>query len=187
MFQYLSDRFDGIFTSERVEAVEQVIIYAAVAGLVVHLGVIGAAKMEIGPSRLRDLVGASFLNALYTPFSFLLLYEVFGLIQGPLAVLHLVDRRPVPDHRPDFVRRIFGDIGHLGEVDHWSLGQRVGAIGWRSTWGARWRCFSWSPYFCTWGNTVEQDSSRKTSRRFMPIKKSSRLLVAGLAVVDRRM
>lgn len=121
MFEYFSELFDRIFTQARVHFIEQLIIYAAVLGFSLHLMLIGVAKLGFGPDRLLELAGPGFFTALYTPFSFILVYEVFVLIlalsksfTSSIGVLYQIIALI-------FVRRIFGDIGHVEDVGKWSL------------------------------------------------------------------
>lgn len=160
---------------------ELTIIYAAAAGLVVHLGIIALAKAGVGPPRLLELTGPSFLNALYTPFSFILVYEVFALILAlsrsftssigvQYQIISLI-----------FVRRIFGDIGHLGEVDHWTFQNEW--VRWLAVdmGGALALFFLVTVFLHLARNTDEQDRPEGVET-FVQIKKAVTLTVAGLAV-----
>lgn len=122
MFRRPADLFDRIFTGRRVERVERLIIYMAAAGLLIHVAVIAAGQLGLGSARLVELAGPGYLSALYTPFSFILIFEVFGLV---LALSRSFSTSIAVQYQIMaliFVRRIFGDIGHLGDVDDWSFG-----------------------------------------------------------------
>jgi F0F1-type ATP synthase membrane subunit c/vacuolar-type H+-ATPase subunit K len=180
-FEKCADIFDRMFTQERVHAVERVIIYAAVAGLAIHLAIIGVATAGIGPPRLLELAGPSFLNALYTPFSFILVYEVFGLI---LALSRSFSSSIGVQYQIIaliFVRRIFGDIGHLGEVEQWN---------WANEW-VRWLAYDMVgalalfllvTVFLHVGRGARDQTQPEGVDTFIHIKKSITLVVAGFAV-----
>jgi hypothetical protein len=122
MFRRPADLYDRIFTERRVERVERFIIYMAAAGLLIHVAVIAAGQLGLGSERLAELAGPGYLSALYTPFSFILVFEVFGLV---LALSRSFSTSIAVQYQIMaliFVRRIFGDIGHLGDVDDWTFG-----------------------------------------------------------------
>jgi len=76
----LARAFDRTFTAKRVEAFERTAIALAVGGFVVHLGLVFLANALTNPPRLVRLVGDNYLSTLYTPFSFILFYEVLLLV-----------------------------------------------------------------------------------------------------------
>jgi hypothetical protein len=180
VFHYLAKAFDRIFTQERVQAIERLILYVAVAGLVLHLGVISAAKLGLGPPRMLDLVGPGFLSALYTPFSLVLIYEVFGLI---LALSRSFSSSIGVQYQLIaliFARRIFGDIGHFREIE-WSID---------SQW-LRWLVFDMAgalalfflvTVFLHVERGLEEQARPENVTSFVELKKSITLLVASLAV-----
>ena len=53
---------------------------STLAGLAVHLGLVFLARQLESPPAFVAAVGTNFLSALYTPFSFVLFYEVLLLI-----------------------------------------------------------------------------------------------------------
>jgi hypothetical protein len=120
MFRRFAKLHDRLFTKTRVQRFEHVIVGAAFVGFFIHLGLIAVHKVSPIESPIWALTGESFLSALYTPFSFLLLYEVLGLILAlpksfsaslgaQFQIIALI-----------FIRRIFGDIGRLGDELEWS-------------------------------------------------------------------
>jgi hypothetical protein len=110
-----------LFTDENVERVDHLTLVAAVLGFVIHLGLIGMAKFWPDAPHYIARFDGSFLSAIYTPFSFILFYEVFALILAvprsftssvgiQLQLLALI-----------IIRRIFGDIGHLDHLSTLTL------------------------------------------------------------------
>jgi len=70
--------YDAIATAPRLHAVEQLVAALAAWGFVVHLLLIGGARLVGG--QLAVLMGSTWLAALYTPFACILIYEVLLLI-----------------------------------------------------------------------------------------------------------
>ncbi|MDJ0865475.1 MAG: hypothetical protein QNK03_05145 [Myxococcota bacterium] len=58
----------------------RLIVHLALGGLVVHLGLVFLARSLTSPPAVVAAVGTNYLAALYTPFSFVLFYEVLLLI-----------------------------------------------------------------------------------------------------------
>ncbi|MEM8998155.1 MAG: hypothetical protein AAGF23_25455 [Acidobacteriota bacterium] len=76
----LARAFDSLFTEERSAGLERFIIWVAVVGFLVHVSLIFLAthlRPETGVLRFLE---TNYLAALYTPFSFILFYEVLLLI-----------------------------------------------------------------------------------------------------------
>jgi len=63
-----------------VEYLERVVIQLSVLGLIAHLGLVAASQAGLLSGSLSTHIGQSFLAALYTPFSFILFFEVFLLV-----------------------------------------------------------------------------------------------------------
>ena len=70
--------YDAIATVPRLHAVEQLVAALAAWGFVVHLLLIGVARLVGG--QLAVLMGSTWLAAMYTPFACVLIYEVLLLI-----------------------------------------------------------------------------------------------------------
>ena len=116
MLDRINEWYSAIFTDDHVRWLEQWIVRAAIAGFIAHLLLVAAAKSFPGISPFLDAFDESYLSTIYTPFSFILFYEVFGLILSiprsftksvgiQLQIISLI-----------IIRRIFGDIGHLGDL-----------------------------------------------------------------------
>lgn len=69
--------YQSLITARRVHAFERAMITLGIWGFVLHLGLIMLGTV-VAP--LRVLVGTNMLAALYTPFSFVLFYEVLLLL-----------------------------------------------------------------------------------------------------------
>lgn len=75
-----SNLFDRIFDRAHVRFIERRIIFVAFLGLLIHVGLIAVARFVEPTPRLLMYLDINFLSALYTPFSFILFYEVLLLI-----------------------------------------------------------------------------------------------------------
>lgn len=112
---------DRLFAAERVEKVERLILYAACVGFAIHLALITLAKFGGVSGAMFDLAGETYFSALYTPFSFILLFEVLAMVlalPGSFSAALGIQFQIVA---LIFIRRIFGDIGRLGGELTWDL------------------------------------------------------------------
>jgi hypothetical protein len=178
----LNTQYGRIFTDHNVERVDHFTIAAASIGFVVHLVLIGLAHVLAEPPYFISLFDGSFLAAIYTPFSFILFYEVFALILSiprsftssvgiQLQIISLI-----------IIRRIFGDIGHLEDISTLELNQTwvqllgldmFAAIGMFFGVVAYSRLSQWVP-----------DSGEfQDVETFVKLKRSITLLLAGLLIV----
>ena len=76
----LARAYERLYSERRVALFERLIVQLAVAGFLVHLLLIALARMLPDPPVLLALLDRSYLSALYTPFSFILVYEVLALV-----------------------------------------------------------------------------------------------------------
>jgi hypothetical protein len=178
----LNTLYGRIFTDHNVERIDHITIAAASIGFVVHLVLIGLAHVLVDPPYFITLFDGSFLSAIYTPFSFILFYEVFALILSiprsftssvgiQLQIISLI-----------IIRRIFGDIGHLDQLSSLQLDQTwvrllgldmLAAIGMFFGVVAYSRLSQWVP-----------DSAEfQDVETFVKLKRSITLLLAGLLIL----
>lgn len=112
--------YDTLFAKHFIHRLEKAIIYLAVLGLILHVGLIAMANWGWLPEVLAGEIGKNPISALYTPFSFILLYEVY------LFVYHLPESFTISIGKQYeivaliIIRRIFKDIANLEfEGGHW--------------------------------------------------------------------
>lgn len=121
MFDRADSLYRRLFTDNRVEFVDHATIVAAFIGFAVHLSFIAVARFWEAAPPFIAIADGSFLAAIYTPFSFILFYEVFALVLSiprsftgsvgiQLEIITLI-----------IIRRIFGDIGHLTGLEELTL------------------------------------------------------------------
>ncbi len=76
----LAGLFDRLYSPHRRDLVRRVTVYLALGGLLLHSALILLGNTLSEPPAIVAAVGTNFLSALYTPFSFILFYEVLLLI-----------------------------------------------------------------------------------------------------------
>lgn len=112
--------FDFFFGIKAKRRLERMIIGLSIAGFLVHLALIAA--MELGWLALpgtEEHLFTSPISALYTPFSFILLYEVYLLVeQLPRSFTSSVQKQ-FEIIALILIRRIFKDISHLPLSGEW--------------------------------------------------------------------
>jgi len=113
--------FKRVSTERFRNRLEKAFVAAAVVGFLAHLGVIAMSRAF--PSVAESAFGGldrNFLHAIYTPFSFILFYEVLLLAlaiprshTGSIAIQYQIVSLIV-------VRRVFKDLGGFADLDAWS-------------------------------------------------------------------
>jgi hypothetical protein len=72
--------FDNVYSHRRQRQLDRLVVNVSVAGFIAHLLLVFLARTLASPPPLIAGVGKSYLSAIYTPFSFILFYEVLMLI-----------------------------------------------------------------------------------------------------------
>jgi hypothetical protein len=107
---------DLIFSEANKTALEHLIIKLSIAGFAIHLALIFMSRSLPHPSPLIAGVGENYLTAIYTPFSFILFYEVFILI----AALPASTTRSIVNQFEIvsliFIRDVFKEIANAAEL-----------------------------------------------------------------------
>ncbi len=76
----LNTLFDNLYSEHRQRQLDRLVMYVSVAGLFAHLALVFLSSTLASPPALIAAVGKNYLSAIYTPFSFILFYEVLMLI-----------------------------------------------------------------------------------------------------------
>ncbi|MEC8425199.1 MAG: hypothetical protein VX000_15550 [Myxococcota bacterium] len=76
----MSSAYGAVAAPSVLHRMEQVMIRVSLLGLSLHLLLVWLGRAGWLPANVADAVGTSFLGALYTPFSFVLFYEVLLLV-----------------------------------------------------------------------------------------------------------
>ncbi len=113
-----------VYARTAVARLERVAVIGAAVAFVTHLAIIVVVKQSNGALDL-DWFSTSYLSALYTPFSFLLFFEVLMLVR---ALPESFSRSVAMQYEVValiVLRRIFKDIAHLDGVAHIELSNPV--------------------------------------------------------------
>lgn len=72
--------FDNLYSHRRQRQLDRLVVNVSVAGFIAHLALVFLSRTLASPPPVIAAVGKSYLSAIYTPFSFILFYEVLMLI-----------------------------------------------------------------------------------------------------------
>jgi hypothetical protein len=108
---------DRTFSDAGKVVLKHFVVRASVAGFLVHLGLILAARCFPNLHLLAAMVGTNFLSSIATPFNFILFYEVMTLI----AALPTSTTRSIANQFEIvsliFIRDVFKDLGSANQPD----------------------------------------------------------------------
>jgi len=72
--------FDNLYSERRQKQLDRLVVNLSVAGLIAHLALVFLSRTLASPPAFIAAAGKNYLAAIYTPFSFILFYEVLMLI-----------------------------------------------------------------------------------------------------------
>ena len=111
--------FFKVFSESNKSVIERITINVSVAGFVIHLLLILGKNYDLFHSPMDNLLLADPISAIYTPFSIILIYEIYLLV-------HYLPRSFTTSVSKQFeiisliiIRRIFGDIPHIELASSW--------------------------------------------------------------------
>lgn len=108
--------FDYLYAEPRREALDRLVVWVSVAGFLVHLALVFIAAELPAPRALLAAVGTNYLSAIYTPFSFILFYEVLMLIAAlPQSTTQSIAKQ-YEIVSLIFIRTFFKEIAELHSV-----------------------------------------------------------------------
>lgn len=109
--------FDRFLSEEFRERVERIIIGIAIFSFLIHLMVIYLVHLDI--LHFSSKLTKSPISAVYTPFSFILIYEVFLLVfYLPRSISSYIGKQ-YEIITLIVIRRIFKDIGNIEMTSNW--------------------------------------------------------------------
>ena len=112
----LANAFDRVYSDQRREWLDHAVVNVSVAGLLLHLFLVFLARTLPNPPALIAAVGTNYLAAIYTPFSFILFYEVLMLIAAlPQSTTQSIAKQ-YEIVSLIFIRRFFKDIAQLDDI-----------------------------------------------------------------------
>ena len=108
-----------VFSEGNKNLIERITIKVSVAGFIIHLLLILGKNYDLFHSPMDNLLLADPISAIYTPFSIILIYEIYLLV-------HYLPRSFTTSVSKQFeiisliiIRRIFGDIPHIELASSW--------------------------------------------------------------------
>lgn len=127
--------FDRVYSEHHQKQLDRLVVDASIAGFIAHLVLVFLARNLVLPPAMIAAVGKNYLSAIYTPFSFILFYEVLMLIAAlPQSTTQSIAKQ-YQIVSLIFVRTFFKDIAELRGVnelvtlspDSWPVFLNVGA------------------------------------------------------------
>jgi hypothetical protein len=113
----ISAAFDNLYSERRQKQLDLLVANVSVAGLFVHLALVFLARTLASPPPIIAAVGRNYLSAIYTPFSFILVYEVLMLIGAlPKSTTQSIAKQ-YEIVSLIFMRSFFKDIAELHGVN----------------------------------------------------------------------
>jgi hypothetical protein len=101
--------YDYLFSSSMRHRLERIVVYAALLGFLIHLVLIGINKF-IPLNILNSSLLQNPINAIYTPFSFILIYEIYLLVFFLPRSFTTTLLKQFEIISLILIRRVFGDI-----------------------------------------------------------------------------
>lgn len=112
----ISGLFDRLYSERRQKQLDRLVVDASVAGLIAHLVLVFLARTLVSPPAFIAAAGKTYLSAIYTPFSFILFYEVLMLIGAlPKSTTQSIAKQ-YEIVSLIFIRTFFKDIAELRGV-----------------------------------------------------------------------
>ncbi|MEQ8316356.1 MAG: hypothetical protein RIE77_10805 [Phycisphaerales bacterium] len=119
--QPLSRTYDRLYSPANLHRLEVLVMIAACAGFIVNVALIFAARrfadMDLPVLRI---VNTNYFSAIYTPFSFILFYEVLMLVVALPKSLSIAVAKQYEIISLIIVRGVFKDIGELESPEQWA-------------------------------------------------------------------
>jgi hypothetical protein len=112
----LAAAFDRIYSPASQARLDRAVVNVSVAGFLVHLALIFLSRALPHPPALIAAVGTNYLAAIYTPFSFILFYEVLMLIAAlPQSTTQSIAKQ-YEIVSLIFIRQFFKSIAELDDI-----------------------------------------------------------------------
>ena len=116
--------FDKVFSDSNLKVFEKLILFLATAGFIIHLVLILLNNNGyIGLSFFSDSLFVNPISAIYTPFSFILIYEAFLLIYYLPRSFTTSIAKQFEIMSLILIRKIFKDIPDVNLSDNWILNE----------------------------------------------------------------
>lgn len=116
---WVENVFFRVFSESNLKIIERITINVSIAGFIIHLLLILGKNYDVFHSRMDNILLADPISAIYTPFSIILIYEIYLLI-------HFLPRSFTTSVSKQFeiislivIRRIFGEIPQIDLMASW--------------------------------------------------------------------
>jgi hypothetical protein len=117
--RWVDATYHRLLSEHTKEWAERVIVYIAIASFLIHLGLIFLYNAGILPAEGFDKLLKSPIAAIYTPFSFILVYEVYLLVYYlPYSITTYIGKQ-YEIISLIIIRRLFKDLGNLELTEDW--------------------------------------------------------------------
>ncbi len=80
MISYLAKFFDKVLCKKNIETLEGWVVQLAITGMIVHLALHFINQIFFKSEFFSEVLGHNLLSSIYTPFSFVLFFEVFLMV-----------------------------------------------------------------------------------------------------------
>src|SRR5580693_8785175 len=108
--------FDHLYAEERRDSLDRLVVDVSIAGFLIHLGLVFLSRSLEHPPALIAAVGRNYLSAIYTPFSFILFFEVLMLIAAlPQSTTQSIAKQ-YEIVSLIFIRGFFKDVAELDDI-----------------------------------------------------------------------
>ncbi len=112
----LAEAFDWLYSEQRKALLDRILVYVSATSFLIHLLMVFSASTLESPPAYIAVAGKNYLSAIYTPFSFILFYEVFMLIVAlPRSTTQSIAKQ-YEIVSLIYIRRFFEDIAELDDI-----------------------------------------------------------------------
>ena len=124
MTEKINSVFEKVFSKSNLKTFEKIILFLATAGFIIHLVLILLNnKGYLGLTFFQDSLFVNPISAIYTPFSFILIYEAFLLIYYLPRSFTTSIAKQFEIMSLILIRKIFKDIPDVDLSDNWILNE----------------------------------------------------------------
>ena len=124
MTEKINNVFEKVFSESNLRIFEKIILFLATSGFIIHLVLILLNnKGYIDLSFFKDSLFVNPISAIYTPFSFILIYEAFLLIYYLPRSFTTSIAKQFEIMSLILIRKIFKDIPDVDLSDNWILNE----------------------------------------------------------------
>ena len=124
MTEKINSVFEKVFSDSNLKTFEKIILFLATAGFIIHLVLILLNnKGYLALTFFQDSLFVNPISAIYTPFSFILIYEAFLLIYDLPRSFTTSIAKQFEIMSLILIRKIFKDIPDVDLSDNWILNE----------------------------------------------------------------